>query len=105
MRGVLEKSGVRLDPRLYLLTRSGVEVSLSPMQFRLLEMVANEPAGVTPETLFERLYVGMDSPLQGRRSVHMQRCHANHKLAAIKVRITSNRSHGGPGSFYRLEVA
>jgi hypothetical protein len=61
---------------------------------------------VTPEVLFDRLYVGIDSPLTGRRVVHNQRVHANHKLAAIKLQITSSRGrHGGPGSFYRLVAA
>jgi hypothetical protein len=103
---VLEEVGVRLYPSLYLVVRAGLEVQLSPMQFRMLEMIAGSEIGMTPEALFDRLYVGARTPLTGRRSVHIQRVHANHKLAAIKMQITSSRGrHGGPGSFYRLVAA
>jgi hypothetical protein len=103
MSSVLEDNGVELYPEIYTVTRFGVEVSLSPMQYRMLEMIAASRVGVTPEMLFERLYVGIDSPLTGRRVLHNQRVHANHKLAAIKMQISSSRGrHGGPGSFYRL---
>ena len=105
MSNVLETSGVGLHPEFYMLTRDGVEVWLSPMQYRMLVIIAASPIGVTPEALFDRLYAGTDLPLTGRRSVHIQRVHANHKLAAIKLRISSNRRHGGPGSLYRLVAA
>ena len=102
---VLDSSGVLLHPHAYMVVRDGVEVSLSPMQYRMLEIIDASPIGVTPEALFDRVYAGMDTPMQGRRSIHIQRVHANRKLQAIKVRITSNRRHGGPGSLYKVEAA
>jgi DNA-binding response OmpR family regulator len=102
---VLDEVGVRLYPSLYLVVRAGLEVQLSPMQFRMLEMIAADPIGITPAMLFDRLYIGADTPLTGARSVHIQRVHANKKLRAIRVRIETSRRNGGPGSLYRLVAA
>jgi DNA-binding response OmpR family regulator len=105
MSNSLDSSGVLLHPKGYLVVRDGVEVSLSPMQYRMFEIIAGSTIGVSPEALFERIYTGMHTPMQGSRSIHIQRIHANKKLQAIKVRITSNRRHGGPGSLYKVEAA
>ena len=105
MSSVLDEVGVRLYPHLYLVVRAGLEVQLSPMQFRMLEMIADNPIGITPETIFNRLYIGIESPLTGRRAVHTQRINANKKLRVIRVRIQTNRANGGPGSIYRLAAA
>jgi hypothetical protein len=97
---------VKLRPEHYVIVRADVEVQLSPMQYRMFEMIAGSPIGMTPEALFDRLYQGMDPPMQGRRSVHIQRIHANQKLTVVRMRITSNRRHGGAGSVYKVvEVA
>jgi hypothetical protein len=105
MSNPLANRGVVLIAHHYTVVRDGAEVVLSPMQFRMLEMIATSEIGMTPEALFDRLYAGMDTPLHGRRSIHIQRVNANHKLEPLRVRITSNRRHGGPGSVYRVIAA
>ncbi len=105
MSNALASSGVEVHQQGFIVVREGVEVTLSPMQFRMLQIISGSSIGVTPEALFEIIYSGARTPMQGRRSIHIQRVHANRKLSAIRVRITSNRRHGGPGSLYKVEVA
>ena len=105
MTNQLSSRGVVMVSQHYAVTRHGAEVILSPMQFRMLEMIAGSEIGMTPEALFDRLYAGMDTPLHGRRSIHIQRVNANHKLEPLGVKITSNRRYGGPGSVYRVIAA
>jgi len=101
----LSNNGVELHPDIYVVVRGGVEVSLSPMQYRMFELIAGSAIGMSPEALFDRLYVGMTPPMYGRRSIHIQRIHANHKLEPLRIRIASNRRHGGPGSLYKMVAA
>lgn len=109
---------VVLRPHHYVVIRYAVEVQLSPMQYRMFEMIAASPIGITPEALFDKLYIGMNPPMQGRRSIHIQRVNANKKLAPLGIRIGTNRRHGGGGpgrnrhgqggtggSIYKVEVA
>lgn len=79
-------------------------VHLTPMQKRIVERVHRAGKhGATLEMLVNACYAddADGGPLHAERSVHVQVCFANKRLAPVGVQVRSDKK-GGRGAFYRL---
>lgn len=78
-------------------------VPLSPMQFRIYDIVRRSKYGIDTVGLVERVYSGQEDggPLYAHRSVRTQITRANKRLLEAKLRIATGRQ--GPGNRYHLQ--
>lgn len=78
-------------------------VHLSPMQFKIWDVVRRSKHGITGPDLTGKVYADKEDggPLNANISVHVQIVKANIRLAPAKQRIVS--TGGGPGALYRLK--
>ena len=79
-------------------------IKLSPMQKKLITRVQRAGKfGVTLKMLVDSVYSDDPDggPLHAERSVHVQLCLANKRLAAAGMRMKADK-RGGQGAFYTL---
>lgn len=78
-------------------------VPLSPMQFRIFDIVRRSVHGIPGDLLVDRLYADHEDggPLYARRSMWVQIKLANNRLAKANLRIATTT--GGPRSPYSLQ--
>ena len=97
-------SDIVVHRHIYTLERAGIEVELTPMQFRLFMLVAEAHAGLRPSAAYMAMYSGAREPETGVRTIHQFRVQLNVRLRQIRLKVTTN-NQGGGGSIYRLEAA
>ncbi len=79
-------------------------VHFSPMQKKIVDRVHKAgKGGVTLAMLVNHVYADDPDggPIHAERSVHVQLCIVNRKLAPANRRVEANKS-GGQGAFYRM---
>jgi hypothetical protein len=91
------RPGVVANTVRHSVTRNGVEVFLSPQQFKIFLLISKARFGITPAQLFNLIYADSidGGPLTGRKAVQVQRCNLNQKILPLGLRIQS------AGSGYR----
>jgi hypothetical protein len=84
--------------------RDGVEVILSPQQFRIFLRVLKARYGISAEALTNYIYSDDEDggPIRGRKAMHVQRVNINHKLEPIHVSIQPHKRGGG--GVYEVKV-
>lgn len=77
-------------------------VHLSPLQFRIWDIVRKSPHGISIRDLVDRVYIDREDggPEYATRCVWRTVWNANRRLAVVDQRIVSTK---GWGSLYRLE--
>src|SRR5262245_2259856 len=84
--------------------RGGIEVHLSRQLFVIFVLIGTSKYGVTPERLFNAVYADSigGGPLTGRKAMCVQRVNLNHRLAPLRITITSG-GRGRAGGVYELK--
>lgn len=87
------------------IVRNGVEVALSDQQYLIFSRIADAPAGLTADELFDLMYTPANSPISGFHLIYVQRVRANKRLSRINVRIATSNGRGHKKkSIYTIEV-
>lgn len=98
--------GVSINHDRRSISRNGIEVILTPQQFKVFDYLATSKHGVSAERLFDFLYADDPDggPLRGRKVMHVLRVNINHKLEQLGICISSTRKTWGTGGLYQVIV-
>ena len=87
-------------------SRHGVRILLSPLEFDMLKMISNAKYGMSPKRISDNQYQ-LDpngGPEMGHRVVHQRRCHLNRKIKPLGIAVMAHkRGAGGVYELYELD--